>query len=108
MTSDPSPEIAAITYGDHGWTSSLVTYLTSDGALTTYMRNGTTWTSGQPTITKSSSSAQDQDQSSLAFGAIAGTQDLKMYALTNGTIYEYTVDEQDPLSWTWLSTVITS
>lgn len=104
MTSDPSPEIAAITYGQHGWTNSLVTYLTSDGTLTTYNRNGTTWTSGQPTIAKSGST----DQSSLAFTGIAATQDLKMYAITNGTIYEYNIDEEDPLSWTWLSTVVTS
>lgn len=100
-TSDPSPEIAAITYGDHGWTSSLVTYLTNDGTLTSYIRNGTTWTSGQPSIAQNAAS-------NLSITAIASTQDMKMYAITNGTIYEYEVDEDDPLNWSMLSTVFTN
>lgn len=80
-----------------------MTYLTSDGALTSYIRNGTAWTSGQPSLAKESTTS-----ALPTFTAIAAAQDMKMYAITNGTIYEYDVDDEDPLSWELLSTVFTS
>lgn len=106
MSTNSSPEIAAITFGDHGWTNSLVTCLTSNGTLTSYIRNGTAWTSGQPTIEASSKASASGDLPT--FTAIAATQDMKMYGITNGTIYEYDVDEDNPLIWTSTGMVFSS
>lgn len=51
--------------------------------------------------------ASDQDWP--AFTALAATQAMRMYAATdNGTILEYDIDGEDPLSWALLSTVVTT
>lgn len=95
--------MVAITYGNQGWTNSLVTYLTSDGSLTSYIQNGTTWTSGQPSIER-----DDSSTGNLSFTAIAASQNMKMYAIANGTIYEFEIEEDEPLDWEMHSTVYSS
>lgn len=101
MATDPSPELAAITYGAHGLTNCLVNYLTPTGAIMSYVYNGTKWTSGQPSLTGG-------DSATANFSAVATAQNMRVYGLTNGSIYEYEVDSKNPLSWSKSTTVFTS
>lgn len=86
-----------MSYGTHGWTNSLVNYLTPDGTIMSYAYNGSIWTTGEPDIPNSPN-----------FTAIAAAQNMYVYASHNGSIYEYQVDITNPLSWTKSSTVVGS
>lgn len=98
IAADPSPELAAITYGSHGLTKVLVNYLAPGGSIMSYMYNGSTWTSGQPSLTGGTTN----------FSAIATSQKVTVYGSFNGSIYEYKVDDTNPLKWTKMSTVLAS
>lgn len=98
IANDTSPELAAITYGDHGLTNSLVNYLTPEGKFQSYLFNGTSWTSGVPKITDGQAN----------YTAISAAQNLRVYATSNGSIYEYQVDKKDPLTWAAMGVVMAS
>lgn len=91
---DSTPALAAISYGTNGWANSMVNYLAPNGTIITSIFDGTTWTSGLPTISDNAGAMNMPN-----FTNIAATQEMRVYALSNGTIYEYIVDETDPLSW---------
>lgn len=64
-----------------------------------YIYNGTGWASGQPILSGGGSSTAN-------FTAVATAQNMKVYGLTNGSIYEYEVDSTNPLKWTKTMTVV--
>lgn len=96
LETDPNPELAAISYGQHGLTNVLVNYLAPGGSVMSYAYNGSTWTSGQPSLTGGPTN----------FTAIATAQNMLVYGSFNGSIYEYEVDTTNPLKWTEKSTVM--
>lgn len=98
LETDPSPELAAISYGQHGLTKMLVNYLAPGGSVMAYMYNGSKWTSGQPSLSGGPTN----------FSAIATAQNMLVYGSFNGSIYEYQVDDTNPLKWTEKSTVMSS
>lgn len=63
-----------------------------------YVYDGSSWTSGEPDIV----------DGQMNFTAIAAAQNLMFYATYNGSIYEYQVDSEDPLSWSEYSLVLSS
>ncbi|KAJ4385769.1 hypothetical protein N0V93_010200 [Gnomoniopsis smithogilvyi] len=95
---DTNPELAAISYGQHGLTNMLVNYLAPGGSINSYVYNGSAWTSGQPNLTGGPTN----------FSAIATAQNMLVYGSFNGSIYEYEVDNTNPLKWTEKSTVFAS
>lgn len=64
-----------------------------------YVYDGTEWTSGQPSLSSGTSASKN-------FTAVATAQNMRVYGLSNGTIYEYQVDKTDPLSWSKVATVL--
>lgn len=66
-----------------------------------YIYNGTAWTSGQPVLSGGSGSASTNN-----FTAVAAAQNMRVYGLTNGSIYEYQVDSTNPLKWSKTMTVV--
>lgn len=66
-----------------------------------YVYNGTDWTSGQPSLSSGTTTSTN-------FTAVAAAQTMRVYGLSNGTIYEYQVNETDPLSWSKTTTVASS
>lgn len=95
---DPSPDLAAISYGQHGLTKTLVNYLAPGGSIMSYVYNGSSWSSGQPSLIGGPTN----------FTAIATAQNLRVYGSFNGSIYEYQVDDTDPLKWTESSPVLST
>ncbi|CAN8101855.1 unnamed protein product [Discula destructiva] len=95
IANDTSPGLAAMTYGAHGLTKSLVNYLTPDGSIMSYLYNGSAWTSGRPDISGGPSKLT----------TIAATQDMHVYGIFDGAIYEFLVNSTDPLSWSEESVV---
>lgn len=100
-TTDPSPTVASMTYGDHGWTNNMVTYLASNGTLVSHVYTGSNWTVGAPTLTGG-------PDGSTNLSCVATTQDMKAYGLSNGSIYEYLVNTADPFLWVFQSVVAQS
>ncbi|KKY30006.1 hypothetical protein UCDDA912_g10052 [Diaporthe ampelina] len=98
---NPSPGLASVSYGDHGWTKMIVAYLSSDGTLTSSFWNESAWTSGTPTLSGG-------PPASTNFTAIATTQNRMIYGLSDGGIYEYRFDDSDPLNWVYKSDVATN
>lgn len=98
LETDPSPDLAAISYGSHGLTKVLVNYLAPGGSIMSYMYNGSKWTNGQPSLTGGPTN----------FSSIATAQNMLVYGSFNGSIYEYEVDDTNPLKWSSKSTVLSS
>lgn len=98
LETDPNPELAAISYGQHGLTNMLVNYLAPGGSIMSYVYDGSNWTTGQPALTGGPTN----------FTAIATTQNMLVYGSFNGSIYEYEVDDTAPLKWTGKSVVLGS
>lgn len=98
---NPSPGLASVSYGDHGWTNMIVAYLASDGTLTSSFWNESAWTSGTPTLSGG-------PPGSTNLTAIATAQNKMIYGLSEGGIYEYRFDDSDPLNWIYTSDVATN
>ncbi|KAL1870191.1 hypothetical protein Daus18300_005255 [Diaporthe australafricana] len=98
---DPSPGLASVSYGDHGWTNMIVMYLASDGTLASSFWNESAWTRGTPNLSGGPSGSTN-------FTAMATAQNRMIYGLSNGGIYEYRFDDSDPLSWSYTSDVATN
>ncbi|KAK7709827.1 hypothetical protein SLS64_006069 [Diaporthe eres] len=98
---NPSPGLASVSYGDHGWTNMMVAYLASDGTLTSSFWNESAWASGAPTLSGG-------PPGSANFTAIATAQNRMIYGLSDGGIYEYRFDDSGPLNWIYTSDVATN
>ncbi|KAI7787335.1 hypothetical protein LA080_016410 [Diaporthe eres] len=98
---NPSPGLASVSYGDHGWTNMMVAYLASDGTLTSSFWNESAWASGTPTLSGGPPGATN-------FTAIATAQNRMIYGLSDGGIYEYRFDDSGPLNWIYTSDVATN
>lgn len=98
---NPSPGLASVSYGDHGWTNMIVAYLASDGTLAARFWNESAWAGGTPTLSGG-------PPGSANFTAIATAQNRMIYGLSGGGIYEYRFDDSDPLNWIYTSDVATN
>lgn len=98
---NPSPGLASVSYGDHGWTNMIVAYLASDGTLASSFWNESAWTSGTPKL-------GGGPAGSTNFTAIATAQNRMIYGLSGGGIYEFRFDDSDPLNWIYTSPVATN
>lgn len=98
---NPSPGLASVSYGDHGWTNMMVAYLASDGTLTASFWNESAWTGGTPALSGG-------PPGSANLTAIATAQNKMIYGLSEGGIYEYRFDDSDPLNWIYTSDVATN
>lgn len=98
---NPSPGLASVSYGDHGWTNMIVAYLASDGTLASSYWNESAWTSGTPKL-------GGGPAGSTNFTAIATAQNRMIYGLSDGGIYEFRFDDSDPLNWIYTSPVATN
>lgn len=90
LPTKPAPEIASFSFGTHGWTNSLATYLTSSGSLVSSLWNGTTWTTSTPEIVGNTGN----------FTAIAATQSQLMFGVVDGAVHQFRIDAaKDPFKW---------
>ncbi|KAG8161357.1 hypothetical protein KVR01_009621 [Diaporthe batatas] len=98
---NPSPDLVSVSYGDHGWTNMMVTFLASDGTLTSSFWNESAWTAGAPTLSGGPAGSTN-------FTAIATTQNRMIYGLSEVGIFEYHFDDNNPLNWIFTSDVAIS
>lgn len=98
---NPSPGLASVSYGDHGWTNMIVAYVSSEGKLVSSFWNESAWTGGTPSLSGG-------PPASTNFTAMATAQNRMIYGLSDGGIYEYRFDDSNPLNWIYTSDVATN
>jgi hypothetical protein len=100
VPTNPTPEIASITYGvDAGWDHNLVNYLAANGTLVSQVWDGKNWTVKAATL-------NNAPGGSVNFSSLAMTQAQKLYGVERGSIYEYEVNAKtDPFTWKYVGLV---
>jgi hypothetical protein len=89
----PPTQIAGTSFGDHTWSSMIIAQLNPNGTLTTHFFNMDIWDTNQP---PSLSSMNTNKWTSIAIN-----NNMRFYGITDGGVYEFTIEKSLPKSWTY-------